>query len=46
LRGPFAFPDANCPADSPLSEFDRMADVEATPEDAAGAPGSEAGTAP
>ena len=46
LREQFRFPDANCPADSPLSEFDRMADVEAAPEDAAGGPPSEAGTAP
>ena len=46
LREQFRFPDANCPADSPLSEFDRMADVEAAPEDAADAPRSEAGTAP
>jgi hypothetical protein len=46
LREQFRFPDAKCPADSPLSEFDRMADVEAAPEDAADAPRSEAGTAP
>ncbi|WP_155944486.1 hypothetical protein [Pseudoxanthomonas sp. Root630] len=45
LRGRFQFPDAKCPADSPLSEFDRLADVETAPEDAASAPGPEAGTA-
>lgn len=37
LRTQFGFPDTKCPADSPLSEFDRMADVEAVPDDA-GAP--------
>lgn len=49
LRGRFQFPDAKCPADSPLSEFDRLADVEVapgSPDDAAAAPPPEAGTAP
>ncbi|WP_334177700.1 hypothetical protein [Pseudoxanthomonas sp.] len=31
LRTKFGFPDAKCPADSPLSEFDRMADSEEAP---------------
>lgn len=31
LRTKFGFPDAKCPADSPLSEFDRMADNEEAP---------------
>lgn len=31
LRTQFGFPDIKCPADSPLSEFDRMADSDDTP---------------
>lgn len=31
LRTEFGFPDATCPADSPLSEFDRMADSDDAP---------------
>ncbi|MBA3929664.1 MAG: hypothetical protein C0521_08760 [Xanthomonas sp.] len=31
LRTQFGFPDAKCPADSPLSEFDRMADSDDAP---------------
>lgn len=31
LRTQFGFPDAKCPADSPLSEFDRMADSDEAP---------------
>lgn len=31
LRTTFGFPDAKCPADSPLSEFDRMADSDDAP---------------
>ncbi len=31
LRTGFGFPDAQCPADSPLSEFDRMADSDDAP---------------
>ncbi|WP_185742064.1 hypothetical protein [Pseudoxanthomonas sp. 3HH-4] len=49
LRERFQFPDAKCPADSPLSEFDRMADVEAAsdaPGDTSASPRPEAGTAP
>ena len=49
LRERFQFPDTKCPADSPLSEFDRMADVEASPDaldDASADPRPEAGTAP
>ena len=41
LRERFEFPDAKCPADSPLSEFDRMADAEEALE-----PGDASGTAP
>ncbi|MFC6182983.1 COG3904 family protein [Pseudoxanthomonas japonensis] len=32
LRTQFGFPDTKCPADSPLSEFDRMADADAAPD--------------
>lgn len=49
LRERFQFPDAKCPADSPLSEFDRLADVEAAPDapDDSSAPAPpEAGTGP
>lgn len=31
LRTRFGFPDAECPADSPLSEFDRVADSDEAP---------------
>jgi hypothetical protein len=40
LRTQFGFPDTKCPADSPLSEFDRMADSDDAPvvlPDSAGA---------
>ncbi|MBW8367574.1 MAG: hypothetical protein K0M70_06920 [Arenimonas sp.] len=38
LRGNFGFPDADCPAESPLSEFDLAQAEPASAKEAAGAP--------
>jgi hypothetical protein len=35
LRADFGFPDSTCPAESPLSEFDSVADVLAAPQETA-----------
>ncbi len=43
LRTKFGFPDAKCPADSPLSEFDRIADSDGEP---ALPPDNTSGTSP
>lgn len=40
LREQFQFPDAKCPADSPLSEFDRVADLDVEAIEAADTPGT------
>ena len=40
LRERFQFPDAKCPADSPLSEFDRVADVDVEAAEASDNPGT------
>ena len=40
LREQFRFPDAKCPADSPLSEFDRVADLDVEAAEASDNPGT------
>ena len=40
LREQFQFPDAKCPADSPLSEFDRVADLDVEAAEASDTPGT------